>query len=206
MKLLKREVIKHIRKDTFAIPDSNNVLIKLNDKFYIESQDGKRLTKNLTKISKFTDGIASYECGEEKGIVTSQGKFFIKNKYDKIVVDGAIIRICLKGKWGFMNRDFKVLCAPKFEFLERFVGNYAKFRDEEGQWGIVSIAGRIVVKAKYSFLGALTGEQIAARTYKGYGAINIRGEEVVPFKFEKIASPDGQTALFNLDGEKYVLN
>lgn len=206
MELIKHEVMKFTRKDTFAIPDSENVIIRLNDQYHIESKDGKRLTKSLTKISDFVNGIASYEHGEEAGLITPEGKIIFKSKHDKVAVDGELIRICSKGKWGFMNRDMKVLCAPKFTFLEKFNGQYSRFRDEHGKWGIVSKSGRIVVKPKYSFLGELTGNKIAAQNYKGYGAIDIHGKEVVSFEYKKIAYLEGKTKLFNLDGKQCVLD
>ena len=206
MKLLKSEVVKFARKDTYAIPESKNVLVRMNDKFYIEDVKGQRITKNFSKISDFCKGLASFECGEEVGLVTADGKIILKNKYDKLVLDGEIIRIYSKGKWGFMNRDFKVICSPKYMFIEKFNNGYARFQNDEGKWGVISTSGRVVVKPKYSYIGDLSGEQIAAQTYKGYGAINIHGEVVVPFGYKKIACCDGQTQLFNFTGEKCILN
>ena len=199
------------RVESKSVTDGNSVqgsrveLVVVNKHSYIIDAEGNVISEYYDTIYNFKNGLAVVVLDSKMNVINQDGKQILAKFYDKLYVDGNVIRICKSEMWGFAIRSGKVICAPKFAFLEKFVNGYAKFQTSEGKWGIVNSAGHMVVLPKYDYIGSLSGEIIVAKDYRGYGGIDIHEKEVIPFRYEKIGSADEHTFLFNDAKDKIVV-
>jgi len=203
MVLEKRETLAVFgRKDTFKIPGSVNKLICERGKYYIAGPDGKALSQVYNKISEFVDGKAVFWDDVSSGVINADGKVISKRKYDRVSLDGDIIRICKNDKWGFANFEGKVLCSPKYTFLEKFSNGLTRIRTDEDLWGVINDKGRVIIEPKYRYLGNPAAKQIVAQNIWGFGVIDIKENTIEPFKYKRISSDENQTIIYNTDGTR----
>lgn len=205
MVLEKREVEQGRRKDTFAIEGSDNKVVFFKYRYIITDPSGKILSRQYEKLGEFNRfGLAIATADEKKCVIKADGtEVKFASKYETFSLDDDVIRVRKKDKWGFTDTTGKVVCSPKFVFMERFVNGYARVRDEEGNWGIINKNGKLVVPIKYLLLGDLATPNIVAKTALGFGIINIKDEVIVPFKYRRIGKePDtGKVFIYNTNSD-----
>lgn len=72
---------------------------------------------------------------------------------------------------------------------------------KDGLWGVVDGRGIVVAETRYPYLFEWA-EALIIRTNGKYGALNYKGEEVVPFIYDTIKTPNGGRALAYIGGEE----
>jgi hypothetical protein len=101
----------------------------------------------------------------------------------------------VKGKWGFMDKSFKFVIKPQFDWAEAFSEGRAVVRIGR-KWGFIDKAGKVIIQAKYDLVWqfsdglarvrydtpkgtmmTMEGEQTAYR-YQ-YGFVDHDGNEVI---------------------------
>lgn len=88
--------------------------------------------------------------------------------------------------WGFCDSTRKILVEPQWKSVRFYSGNTAKVSDGKW-WGLIDRSGKEITEIKYDWISDETanGTRIACRFRNGKkGAINDRGEVVVPFDYE----------------------
>ncbi len=205
MELVKQELTKSGRKETYLIPGTTNKLILEGNMYYLINEKGKAITKRFDKVSDFENGIAVFSRKDKKGAINTSGKNVLGRLYDNVALDNDIIRVCEDGEWGFANLKGEIIYAPVFSFLERFTGEYARFSYDDNLWGIVRKNGTIVIDAKYQYLSGLDKPVIIAKNCCGYGAIDITDKVIEPFKYDRIHFDGKTNVIYNPGGDSFTI-
>lgn len=205
MTLEKREITRDGRRDIYALPGTGKKIVMERSGCYILSEEGKVISRSYDKIHDFKNGLAVFDKGKKKGIITEQGQELFGRLLDNVYFDGEIIRVCTGVSWGFANCQGEFLCPVQYKFIEKFNNGYARFENHEGKWGIINNQGHIVVEPMYRFLGPLGGEKIIAQNALGFGCIDMNNKWVVPFRYVHIQTTDDVTILFNNSEDRVVV-
>ena len=182
---------EYIRKE---IENSNNRVIIHDKKYYICKPNNHVISDKYDYMSDFKNNLAVVEKNGKKGVINSDGVVVIKPQFDNAYIDAKAIRICNKNKWGIANFSGRILLKPTYNFIEAFTNNYSRAHDDE-KWGVIDRRGRTIIRFKYSYLGSLKKDVIIARKVF-YGGIDLKENEIVPFKYRTM----------RLDGDKTILS
>lgn len=166
---------------------TKNKVVKDDMGYFIVNENGERISNKFNKITEFHNGLAVFTLHEKDGIVDINGCIVIEAKYQKIVFDSNLYRFRENGKWGLMNSNLKVICKPKFTFIELFDGKKYARVIAENKWGAISKNGRIVIPIKYSYLDDVNDRIFVAGFPGCYGAIDIHGNTKVPFSYSRVS-------------------
>lgn len=113
----------------------------------------------------------------------------LAERYEQVVEDTCVIRICDHDEWGFTDKAGNVLRKPQFYFLESFKKKFARVREpKKMHWGLVSAGGRLTIKTEYEELFGLDKgwPYLIARNLSGkYGVLSYNGEVIVPFDYDE---------------------
>lgn len=200
-------VKEYVRK----IEGSENMVLEENFYFHLISKDNERLSRNYLSISDFNNNMAivtipnrKKKCLESddevrvlKGVIDSSGKIIVPCVWDNahISSDGSTIRICKDGLWGFADSLGKIICQPKFLFIEAFKGGLARVSMPEGKWGAINERGKFVISPKYLYLSSLENPKIVAKWENLYGIIDKKGNIIEPFKYNMKKGIQGDVTL-----------
>jgi hypothetical protein len=161
------------------------------------------------------------------GFISRSGKIVIKPQFDEIgeMSEGLLpVAVGIKrdseagvpvsnGKWGYLGEDGRYAIKPQFPFAGSFSEGLAPFapRGARGGYehrgyqgpmekGYIDRTGRMVIPPKY--LGTVGfSEGVAWVSHDDLcGAINRRGDEVIPFKYD----PEGTLGWWFRDGVAFV--
>ena len=149
-----------------------------------------------------SEGMAAFQrAGGKFGFVDTNGQCVIQAHYeDAGDFSEGLARVRTGTMWQFIDRTGKQAFEGRFDDARDFAGGLAavrvappdgaaaKTRPPKGQWGCIDKAGKIVIEAKYEFVGPLSEERArvvvaspsstnAARTLHGY--IDASGAMVI---------------------------
>lgn len=112
----------------------------------------------------------------------------LAERYELVVEDSRVIRICDHDEWGFTDKSGNVLRKPQFYFLESFKNGFARMRDSKKRlWGLVSDKGEVLIEERYEDLFGLDRywPYLVAKNIAGkYGVVTYQGKEVIPFEYD----------------------
>ncbi len=132
---------------------------------------------------KLKDGVLD---GEKWGIIDDHGNIILKAEYDEIgdFINGAA-SITKDGKIGFINRDYKVISQPIYDFVgtmnsQGFVWVNTGGKPDsnraghitKGKYGILDISGTIIIPVSYSSIGYISENKFHHDQHKIYNAKN----------------------------------
>ena len=86
------------------------------------------------------------------------------------------------GRWGFINRTFKIAVAPRWDDARPFVRGYAAVRQGD-KWGYLNAAGRVAIKPQWD--EAYDFDETLALVRRGdqWGYIDVTGRVVIEPQF-----------------------
>lgn len=164
----------------------------------IVTSDGvEALPVEYDEIGGFRDssGLARVTKGGLHGLVDKTGGLALSPVYDSISPDfkEGLAPFCLNGKWGYMDRAFRIVIAPQFmpknDVGWGFSCGRSRFRDDEGRYGYIDTSGQIVIApryddAEYRFQHGLAPVTIGKYpAVQKHGVIDTRGTLVVPLEY-----------------------
>lgn len=88
-------------------------------------------------------------------------------------------------KYGIMDIQGKVIIEPKYTGIEWVNGGLAAVYDDKGKVEIVDYLGKEVVEYKYDNIEPFTNSAACVRLKGKYGAINNKGEIIIPIEHEE---------------------
>ena len=130
--------------------------VQKNGKWSLVDREGKDLTGET-----YTD-----VCMDGKGVVFRNDRIFVHNgklwqmidktgevygdAYEAVHLfnDATYAAVCVKGKWGFVDKDGNVVIEPQFEDAGSFSGGLAAVM-KDGLWGFVDQEGTVVVEPQF---------------------------------------------------------
>ena len=166
--------------------------IDSNDCFLIASKNelkgvidthGNEITEFVySEISKLSAGyFAACKLVEGKkvcGFVSKKGEEY-EFQYDNCFpFENDFAAVKKKGKWGFVNQDFKIVIPLKFDNVLRFSEGFVEVM-QEGKWGFIDIDGRYLVKPTYEETWEFQNGFAMIKKDGKYGFIDKDGNEAI---------------------------
>jgi KWG Leptospira. len=99
-------------------------------------------------------------------------------------------------KWGFVDKEGKVVINPQFSSADNFCNDKCAVENADGKWGYIDKDGKIIIN--YQFDGAenfINGKAIVVSDGK-YGVINDQGKYIINPQFNGMVN----------DGGKFLIN
>ena len=96
-----------------------------------------------------------------------------------------VAAVCMNGKWGFIDREDKMVVPLKYDKVRKFKDGMAAVRID-GKWGFVDRTGKEIVAAKYSTVEDFSEGMAAVRADKKWGFVNREGKEIVPLQYSEV--------------------
>lgn len=127
-------------------------------------------------------------------------------EYDQFLPLDSNYVIAKKGKlMGILDNLGNEVLAPTFTAIEPARPPFYKVRKRN--WGLFTFKDNLVVDCKYQAIADFNGMNALVRKDDLYGMINIKGEEVIPTKFEKVQKEDNYyKGFFDISMTLYEMN
>ena len=137
--------------------------------------------------------------------ITNNGEQITPAIYSKLIkLRDESFLFCLKGKYGIISSDGKVLVEPKFNQAQRFIGKFAKL-GKSGKYAVYDETGDLIVDREYSSIDLLYGGMfLVGKNYK-YGLISFKGDIILAPIAQDIYMPDRNTLKIKYDGNWYEI-
>ena len=156
-------------------------------------KSGKTVIKLVyEELSEFNDGLSLAKKEGKWGMIDLSEKIVIPFKYEEIgpLCEG-LARAKKEGKWGYINQkgqkivDFEYDHAWDFKNGKATVGNF----DHQGRlFGQIDNEGKLIIPLIYEVIAGgqelvFTDGIAVVRLDDYFGAIDTKGNEVIPFKY-----------------------
>jgi hypothetical protein len=106
-----------------------------------------------------------------------------------------------KVKWGFVDKEGKVIIPPQFAATGNFSGGKCAVQNEEGKWGYIDAEGKIAISYQFDEANKFVDGQAVVEFDGKTGAIDESGKYVINPQFDGLVE-DGDLYLVE-QGEKY---
>ena len=164
------------KKNKQGVVDSlGNVVVPLEYE-YISFMDKDRI--NISK-----------EIWEKEALVNMRGEWIVKfgrfNRIDELSQNRMAVRD--GHKWGYIDRDGKVVIPLKYNRAETFSEGVATVRIGKNH-GCVDLDGNLVIPMIYDEILSSKQGLMAAQKGDKWGFINQKNETVIPFKYRRVTS------------------
>jgi hypothetical protein len=142
---------------------------------------------------------------ESASVVTS------KEAKSKVEHGGLLFPIRKYGKYGFADRNGKVIIVPQFGWASQFSeglacvnfgdGSSATLPGFNGKWGYINKAGELAIKARFDDAWDFSEGLARVRTEKKWGYIDKAGDTVIELSFDKAGNFSEGLAAVQTDGK-----
>jgi hypothetical protein len=88
-------------------------------------------------------------------------------------------------KYGFMNKDFKTVITPKYDWVEGFKNGYSIVSNKD-KWGVIDVNGNQIFECKYSILKQINKVRFVVCLNGKYGVIDSKNKIIIPIKYNPI--------------------
>lgn len=88
-------------------------------------------------------------------------------------------------KYGFMNKNFKTVITPKYDWVEGFKNEYAIVSNKD-KWGVIDINGNQIITSKYTSIKQVDKDRFVVCFNNKYGVINSKNQIVIPIKYNPL--------------------
>jgi len=122
---------------------------------------------------------------EKEAIIDTKGKWIVPfgrfNRIDDLVNN----RIAVKNghKWGFIDRDGKIIVPLKYNRVHSFSEGLAVVRIGQ-KHGCIDVNGNIIIPLMYDEIGISSQGLMTAQKGDKWGYINHNNEVVIPFRYK----------------------
>ncbi len=200
------ELVWETGRDTVGEISDHRVALKRSGHFfYLDLRADIEFTAPVfTQAGPFREGVAIVRNAQgQTAVIDVRGEVVFLDARNEIESlrefrDG-LAPVKAGGKWGYLDKRFRIAIPPRFESAEPFFGGVAVVK-ENGQWGLLNKAGRIVPLPGYDRVtwggdtATLSDDAASRREYAKNprwivwrdgkaGYIDRRGKEVVPVQF-----------------------
>lgn len=151
-------------------------------------RDGSWLVKSIyVEAMDFKQGIAIVRKPEKKfGAINRRGKWVLPQKFERISWIGEHLKVIDdKDLTGFYATTGAPIIRPQYEYVGNFHEGLARFK-KSGAYGFMDSTLRVVIPSTYRSAGnfqfglAVIGRPRGVGIDNWWGAIDLRGKEVVP--------------------------
>jgi hypothetical protein len=111
----------------------------------------------------------------------------------------ALYPVVVKGRWGYMNQEMKMIIPPQYAAAGDFKDGRAPVRNDEQAWGFIDTSGALVIGHKYERILPFSEGVAAVMKDKKFGFIDITGKELTAFIYEDASSFSESLACVRID-------
>lgn len=175
-------------------PTNSNVLVvKQNDSFFLINKRAKRISDNYNYIIQESKKYFRIHKGKKSGIINDKGNIRSKLNFYSfgITYDENIFYSNNNGKTYYYTKDFKKIpLPPSITYGPNFKNGLGLtgFDTIPYKAGFVNSNGKLVIPAIYD--GVSTGfknkKEALVRKNLKWGVINRKGKTIIPFKYDYI--------------------
>ena len=99
-------------------------------------------------------------------------------------------------KFGFIDKQFKIVISPKYDYASRFKGGYALV-SLNGKWGVINKKGKVVIPFKYSkYIHLLPNEKFIVFESNYFKVVNTSLEVLLQSSYPMFYLFDGLLASY----------
>ena len=151
------------------------------------------------------------------GFINRNGVEIVKIQYeDADNFSEGLAAVKFNGKWGFINIYGDLVISHKYTFTKPFTNDLAIVYFGNKKFGCIDRNGNVVIEPLYSKLIFSENKYIIAKLYEdkytlgSYGLIDIKGNVIVPFRYDNyihfysdfaIIEKDKKFGAINKDGQ-----
>jgi hypothetical protein len=184
-----------IQDDFIGYIDEKGILI-LEAKF--------DLIPNYLDVAQFVGDLAVVSYKGKYGVVNQLGKFVVSPIYNQLGELGSLMAYS-KGKgWGFIDQQNKPVLAPKFDYAESFKDSVAIIENLT-LFGLIDMKGMTILEAVFSDIQRIDEQRIIVSLGPKHGVYSIKGEELVPVKYQQIRFFNKEFLILTDQGEVHYL-
>lgn len=122
---------------------------------------------------------------DKAGIVDSQGKYVLAPEYDDLDgFESGFARVCIDGKWGFMNENYEIVIPCKFDKEYWFGIPECTSAAVNKRWGVIDSKGEWIIEPQYDLVIALDSTEYFEAEQDGYHFYIDRQNNIVSNKYE----------------------
>jgi hypothetical protein len=179
----------------FANPFVKQIaVVEKNKKAYAIDSTGKILTTGFDQLFILEDTVLSIYLNEVSdtlggyGIVTTSGFQILPPAYDETYkMDKDLYGFRKDSLWGVVNRNGTIVIEPAYDTIRMLGFNYLLLQKGK-KFGLVAVDGTRLLDDVYARIYKPNSVLIAAKKDKGWGAINVRQDLIIPYLFDTIQS------------------
>lgn len=139
---------------------------------------------------------------DKAGIVDSQGKYVLAPEYDDLDgFESGFARVCIDGKWGFMNEHYEIVIPCKFDKEYWFGIPECTSAAVNKRWGVIDSKGEWIIEPQYDLVIALDSTEYFEAEQDGYHFYIDRQNNIVSNKYEGFSDLDKERP-FTLNREE----
>ncbi len=179
---------------------SNRARVRREGKYGFVDRHGRLvIAPNYDAASSFDGRYAKVRLNGKYGIIDTSGRMVIPALYDRLgLPHQGLIRAQLEGKSGFLDTLGNWRIEPNFEAADDFYLRGAPVREGE-KWALIDSAGQQITQFGYDQIIPGGDSLWIAERNGRYGALNMAGEEVIPFEFIQLYAFEEQRAPYSED-------
>lgn len=183
----------------------NFFIVEINGKDGVLSLNGSEIIPaKYEKITVLDKGLICVEDKKKFGAFNLKGEEIVPIKYDNLSYNDGVFVVSLANKWGFIDKNGKVLVPPKYDkagnFKEGLVPVFSNI-----YWGFVDKNGNEVIPFKY-YDASDFSQGLAVVCLDKCGCIDKRNNIVIPFKYDLISNFEDGVAIFELNRKYGILD
>lgn len=104
-------------------------------------------------------------------------------------------------KWGFVNKEGKIVISPQFSIVDLFSEGKCAVVNSDGKWGFIDKEGKLIINYQFDNAKRFKNDKCIVTLGEKYGVIDKTGKYIINPQFSDMIE-DGDKYLILLD-EKY---
>lgn len=110
------------------------------------------------------------------------------------------------GKWGYIDQTGKLVIPCQWDKADPFSDGFAVVKDKEGFYYIDKRGTRRFPVQSYREASSFRERRAAVKSYNKYGYIDVSGNLVIPFRYDKVSDFSDNRALVKRDKSWYIID
>lgn len=158
---------------------------------YIDNKGKEAIKAQFTSAEDFHDGRAKVSVGGKYGYINKAGDFIIEPRWDAIGDFSDGLAWVKKGdKYGYIDENDQLVSDVQWSRAYNFSGGLACVKEagDYGKCGYIGKDGQFVITPVYDNAYSFTDGYAAVYDGVSWGAIDQKGEVVVPIAYEKLTN------------------
>lgn len=188
------------------------LILNVNGKYSLVNKNGQRLnSRNYDLIDKFVEDRAAVKLHNKFGFINAEGKEITPLKYEKVYpFSQALAKVSIDSYYGMINKEGREVTPLVYRWITDFSDGIASAKissptGNEYYRHFIDTTGRIVLKTCFVDASVYSDGLVAVQSKMNYkwGYINMRGDIVIPCKFEGADTFNGDVSIVGIKYSDY---